>query len=292
MLAKIGEPFSSDDYLFEIKWDGTRAIALIEDDDYRLINRNRRPLKDRYPELGSLADLPPGTVLDGEIVVLVDGKPDFNGMLRREQAHNPHRIRTLAATLPATYVVFDLLYRDGDPITERPLVERRQALQELLGDRTESRLVFSDGIVGDGLAFYEEACRRELEGVVAKRLQSRYLPGRRSDSWLKIKRSQKVYCAIIGFMPDGDDSIRSLVVALEEEGALTYAGRVGSGLDTAKRAQLSALLRARLRPDPLIPCPVKDALFVEPGLYCAVSFLERTPAGELRAPVFVEMISG
>jgi hypothetical protein len=103
MLAKIGrEPFVSDEHLFEIKWDGTRAIALVEGGDYRLLNRKRRPAKERYPELKALASLPPGTVLDGEICVLVEGKPAFSGMLQREQARGERRIKELARVLPAT----------------------------------------------------------------------------------------------------------------------------------------------------------------------------------------------
>jgi DNA ligase D-like protein (predicted ligase) len=291
MLAKIGrEPFASDEHLFEIKWDGTRAIALVEGGDYRLLNRKRRPAKERYPELKALAALPPGTVLDGEICVLVDGKPAFSGMLQREQARGERRIKELARQLPATYVVFDLLYRDGAPIVDRPLVERREALREVLERSPDPRIVFSEGVVGDGITFFREAVKRELEGVMAKRLASRYLPGKRSDSWLKIKRRQRVYCAILGFLEEGND-LRSLVIGVEDDGELTFAGKVGSGLDVVTRAELGRALRGALRTEPIIPCSL-DALWVEPGFYCAVDFLERTESGELRAPVFVEWMRG
>ena len=160
MLAKIGrEPFSSDEHLFEIKWDGTRALAFVEGGDYRLLNRKQRPAKERYPELGALAGLPDGTVLDGEICVLDEGKPVFSGMLRREQASGERRVRELARELPATYVVFDLLYRDGEPIVDRPLTERRDALREVLAQCDDPRILFSEGIVGDGLTFFEEAVK-------------------------------------------------------------------------------------------------------------------------------------
>jgi bifunctional non-homologous end joining protein LigD len=124
--------------------------------------------------------------------------------------------------------------------------------------------------------------------VVAKRLESRYLPGKRTDAWLKIKRTLRTYCAVIGFLPDGDD-LKSLLVAVEDRGTLRYAGRVGSGWSAAKRAEINARVRRRVRAEPIVPCAV-DATWVEPGLYCTVDFLERTETGELRAPVFVELI--
>jgi len=291
MLAKIGrEPFSSDDHLFEIKWDGTRALTFAEDGDYRLLNRKRRPAKDRYPELEALRGLPSGTVVDGEICVLQEGKPVFSGMLKREQARGERRVRELARQLPATYVVFDLLYRNGEPILDRPLVERREALRETLACCPDPRIVLSEGIVGDGITFFREAVKRELEGMMAKRLSGRYLPGKRSDSWQKIKRRQRIYCAILGFLSEGDD-LRSLVIGVEDGGVLTFAGKVGSGLDAATGAELGRELRKSLRPEPLVPCSV-EASWVEPGFYCAVDFLERTESGELRAPVFVEWMRG
>jgi len=290
MLAKIGEPFSSPDWSFEIKWDGTRGLAFVEGGDFRLSNRKQRALKDRYPELDALRTLPGGSVIDGEVVVLKDGKPDFSGMLQREQARQPRRIARLARDLPATYVVFDLLYRDGASICDWKLIDRRDALRDVVATAAEPRIVFSDGIVGEGLLFFEEACQRELEGVVAKRLASRYLPGRRTDAWLKIKRRQRIPCAIVGFLAD-EGGLRSLVVAVEDGGTLRYAGRVGSGLTDAVRSELLDVLRTRVADRPFVPAPTK-ALWVEPGLYCTVEFLEWTEAGELRAPVFVTWMAG
>ncbi|MGQ0721245.1 MAG: non-homologous end-joining DNA ligase [Candidatus Eiseniibacteriota bacterium] len=288
MLAKIGKPFASDEHVFEIKWDGTRALAFVEDGSYRLLNRKRRSRKDAYPELEFLAGLPGGTVLDGEIVILEKGRPTFAAMLQREQAQEPRRVQALMKQLPAAYVAFDLLMRDGKSMMRRPLSERREALHELLAPHPDPRLIRSDGVVGDGATFFEEAVKRELEGVVAKRLTSPYLPGKRTDAWVKIKRTQRMYCAVLGFIAEGGD-LRSLVIAAEDGGTLHYAGRVGSGWNDAKRAEVHTVLRRHLRAEPFLPAPV-EATWVEPGLYCTVEFLERTEAGELRAPVFVELI--
>src|SRR5262249_28899471 len=107
MLAKPGVPFDSQEHLFEVKWDGTRVLAFVEKGGYRLVNRHRADVTDRYPELGFLSALPDGTILDGEVVVLQEGKPSFPLLLSRNQARGPFKIQSLARTLPATYVVFD-----------------------------------------------------------------------------------------------------------------------------------------------------------------------------------------
>jgi ATP-dependent DNA ligase len=187
MLAKPGTPFDSSEHLFEIKWDGTRVLAFVESHNYRLVNRHRVEVTDRYPELGFLNDLPAGTVLDGEIVILRQGKPDFGLLLSRNQARAPLKIRSLARTIPATYVVFDLLYHRFEPLLALPLWARRRRLQRVVRACANSRLVFSEGIVGPGRVFFEAVCRKGLEGVVAKRLVSRYRSGRRSHAWIKIK---------------------------------------------------------------------------------------------------------
>ena len=187
MLAKPGDPFDSHEHLFEIKWDGTRVLAFIEGRGYRLVNRHRADVTDRYPELKFLNDLPAGVVFDGEVVVLRQGKPDFGLLLSRNQTRAPLKIQSLARTLPATYVVFDLLYDRFESLLALPLDTRRERLEKLMRRSAHPRLVFSQGVVGPGKAFFAEVCRLGLEGVMAKCLASRYRPGRRSDAWIKIK---------------------------------------------------------------------------------------------------------
>ena len=229
-------------------------------------------------------------MLDGEIVAFRGGKPDFEQLLSREQARSPINIQHLSRRSPVSYVAFDLLYQGFEPILHLPLHERRRRLEKALAAARDSpRLALSAGIVGEGKAFFQSAVSRELEGVVAKELESPYTPGKRSGAWTKIKRSQRAYCLIIGYVPKGAGDLQSVLVAVEVEGRLRYAGRVGSGLSDAERAHLNGLLRARPRAEPLTECPEKAA-WVEPGLYCTVSFLERTRAGIMRAPVFERLI--
>ncbi|MBI3466598.1 MAG: hypothetical protein HY000_26590 [Planctomycetes bacterium] len=161
-------------------------------------------------------------------------------------------------------MLFDQLYADYGSLLDRPLTERRARLEEYLSRCNERPLVLSDAIVGQGIALFREARRESLEGIVAKRLDSRYIPGRRNTAWTKIKCSSRLLCAIIGFVPSGKTDFRNLVLAADDGGDLSYVGRVGTGFDMQLRDQINALLWARLRKRPLITCRLK-ARWIEPG---------------------------
>jgi DNA ligase D-like protein (predicted ligase) len=290
MLATAGEAFDSEVHYFEIKWDGTRTLIFVDRQGYRLFNRRRIEVTDRYPELACLAALPAGTVLDAETVVLRDGKPDFALLMSREHARTPLKVRTLARALPATLMAFDLLYENFTSLMNLELAERRPRLEALLRAAAMPQLVLSDGVIGPGKAFFAEVCKRGLEGVVAKRLNSRYLPGQRSDAWVKVKRGDRARCAVIGFVLSTTtaNDFRNLLLAEEDDSGLHYVGKVGTGFSDAVRRRLNELLGSRLRPKPVVPCKIRGK-WIEPGLYCTVRFMERTPRGELRMPVFEEL---
>ena len=297
MLATPGEPFDSERHLYEVKWDGIRAVTLAEGGRYRLLSRRGNDLTGNYPELGVLARLPAGTVMDGEIVVLNEGRPDFELALRRDRGSS----RGLApGSAAAIYLVFDLMYRNFAPITELSLLERREPLSALVGGCRSSHVALSDGFIGAGVQFYREVCRRNLEGVIAKRVDSRYLPGRRSAAWIKIKRRIRYHCVVLGFLDKEGADFQSLLVATEREpgAGLRYAGRVGTGFDAEQRREVHALLRRHRSAAPLLPRPDDlsarhqwgQVCWVEPVLFCVVSCLELTSAGLMRAPVFEGLV--
>lgn len=290
MLSQPGQAFDSDEHLFEIKWDGTRCLAFIDENGLRLRNRRRAVMNDRYPDLDFLKNLPRGTVLDGEIVVLQEGKPHFNLLQSREQARTGHRVRSLAHSTPATYVVFDLLYVEYQSIMNEPLTTRREMLSVLVKGVNNPQLILSEGVIGPGTAFFAEACRQNLEGVIAKRLNSRYLPGQRTDAWTKIKKLSELYCAIIGFVPTGPDDFRSLIIAAEHEGKLRCVGKVGTGFSVALRKKINELIWTRLQDKPICECDIKGK-WLAPGLFCRVVFMEQTVNGDLRAPALKEFIA-
>ncbi|MEM7305474.1 MAG: hypothetical protein AAF682_02330 [Planctomycetota bacterium] len=288
MLARIGEPFDSDEHLFEVKWDGIRSLAFVESSGYRMRSRTENHQEGRYPELAFLERLPAGTLLDGELVVLKDGRPNFREVMRRERTATGPALQALMRDLPVTYVVFDVLYAAGTAVMELPLRERRELLRAIVGQADEPRLVLSDGVVGAGLAFFETIKERRVEGMVAKHLDATYLPGRRTDAWIKIKEQKTTLCLILGYVRDGAD-LKSLVIAADFGEGLRSVGRVGSGLTERLRAQIRELCASRRRDTPLI-ASAEDAVWIEPGLYCKVGFLELTEDGNLRAPVFHELI--
>jgi hypothetical protein len=160
MLAQFGQPFDSPDYLFEVKWDGVRCLAFIDHAlpcRYRLVNRRRVDMTDRYPEFAFLGTLPDGTVLDGEMAVLRDGKSDFGLLASREHSRSTLKIKVMTRKIPATFIVFDLLYQNGQSLLERPLRERRELLEQLVKGADRLELILSHGIAGGGVALFRQA---------------------------------------------------------------------------------------------------------------------------------------
>lgn len=280
MLAKPSQPFDSGEYLYEIKWDGFRALCFAESGDYRLIGRRKTDFTDLFPELAPLKSLPAGCVLDGEIVVMVKGKPDFRALLKRQREG-----RAFDFKYPATYVPFDLLYESYKPLMALTCEQRRSRLASLLETVSSPRIVMSRSIVKDGVAYFEQAVAAGLEGVVAKKRISTYQPGLRSDSWLKIKARNELICAIIGYEPSAERQLKSLIVAAPVDGELRFIGQVGSGLSAEMHARLVKLLQQRECKTPVVPCKIKGK-WVVPDLFCRVSYLEMTSTGKLRGPVF------
>jgi DNA ligase D-like protein (predicted ligase) len=293
MLAEYGEAFDSEEFLFEVKWDGTRAMAFVDaSSSVRLINRRKVLLNDRYTDLSFLGDLPPGTVIDGEIVVLKNGKPEFQSLQSREQARSPLYVKSLARHEPATFIAFDLLYRDFESVCGQTLESRREQLKQIIDGHPHGHLLMSEGVVGTGKAFFDACCEQGLEGMMAKRLNSRYAPGQRNGAWIKVKQCNHMLCAIIGFVQkDQDKDFRTLLIATEQDGQAVYIGRVASGVDEAMRGKLNALLWPLVRETPVVACRER-ARWVEPEVYCKVRYLEKTSGGQLRSPVIEEVCDG
>ncbi len=188
MLAVASAPFDSEQYSFEVKWDGIRALASVTRSGWRLWGREPGDYTARYPELSVVRGWPAGTILDGEIVAFdAAGHPDFRNLLRRHGLVDGWRIAQAPRWCPVTYVVFDLPWFGGRSLLREPLRHRREALREHCATTALAGLAYSPGVVGAGRAFYAAALAAGQEGVVAKHLASTYRPGRRSPAWRKIK---------------------------------------------------------------------------------------------------------
>jgi len=270
------QPFDSPDYLFEIKWDGYRCIAYC-DHQIRLVSRGGVDLTAQFPEIAAdLVKLPTNCILDGELIMLdQNGKPDFH-YLRRKQPHDL-----------STYVVFDLLSVNQQSQMELPLLERKNRLSSLIGEQDFSRIVVSQVVDRYGTRLFQAAVAQNLEGIVGKRKDSKYLPGIRSRAWLKIKRRLTIDAVIVGYI-EGQQGLKSLILGLYENDNLRYIGNVGTGFSEQEKVILHVGLR-RIRGNcPLkTPPPITHAVWVKPLLVAEISYLEFTPDKKLRQPSFV-----
>lgn len=188
MLAKQADgPFDSENHLFEIKWDGIRCLAFIEPGLLRLQSRGRLDITPQFPELGCLRQLPSGTLPDGELVIMREGRPSLREIEKRALQQSRHRIECFSRLSPVVYMVFDLPYLKGKPLLAEPFSTRRERLQELLRRSCVPGALLPEGISTCGRQLFAEVTRLGLEGVMAKRLDGPYLPGKRTFYWLKIK---------------------------------------------------------------------------------------------------------
>jgi bifunctional non-homologous end joining protein LigD len=290
MLATAAEPFDSPDYLFEIKWDGVRALAACETAGWQLWGRGTGCYTDRYPELDVLRQLPAGTILDGELVRLNEGRADFSQVLRRHQLAGGRKIRWAAAREPVTYMVFDLLNLGDKCLLKEPLATRRDRLEELWSGFESPYCQLSHTTQGLGKDFFERTVEQGHEGVMAKRLDSRYCPGQRSPAWRKIKPREDTVGVIIGYRMRADRSLSALLVAADNGRGLRYVGEIRCGFGRIAH-RLAPLLVERRCATPCVPC-WKQVQWVRPELYCRARCFGRTASGRWRFPYFVDLLDG
>ncbi len=285
MLARSAPaPFSGDDWLFEVKWDGVRAIAAAGR-TLSLRSRNGTELAGQFPELVELLRLAPGTVLDGEIVVMSGGRPDMQALLPRLQEGRPP-----AVAVPVTYIVFDILERGGEDLTGLPLVKRREILKGAV--REGPHVVLSSPVEGRGEDYYRAAVAQGLEGVMAKRKDSRYEPGVRSGTWLKIKAQQSCDCVIAGYTPGRGgrgQAFGALLLGLYEDGRLVPVGKAGTGFSDRLLAELTGRFAPLVTRVPQLPNIRGTVVWLEPVLVCEVAYQEVTRDRKLRIPRFLRL---
>ena len=299
MLAGAGNlPRDESRWSFEVKWDGVRAIAYVKPGRLRLESRNLNDITGAYPEVrGILRDLGMReAVFDGEIVAFDDGgRPSFERLQRRMHVTSAGAVRRLAASTPVVYAIFDLLYLDGHSLMALPYEQRRARLQELELGGAAWRVPAAHPGRGQGLL--DATAAQGLEGIVAKRLDSRYEPGRRTGAWVKIKHMRRQELVICGWLPGEGrraDRIGALLMGYwtaspQEGGQLRYAGRVGTGFTERTLTDLAQRLAPLRRDDspfddaPKLP---RTVLFVEPQLVAEIEFREWTSEGVMRAPSY------
>jgi bifunctional non-homologous end joining protein LigD len=291
MLATLsGRAFSDPNWLYEIKWDGVRAMAWIDEDTLTLRARSGADITSHYPECAGLPEAFSGhqAILDGEIAVLdSSGRSNFENLQARMHARNP--AQKLLAQYPVVYFVFDLLYCDGYDLRASPLLERKQLLQRLL--HKSERFRFSDHQLEKGRELFELARQNELEGIIAKRIDSRYV-SERSTNWLKLKTTKSLDAVVGGWTaPRGAGApFGSVLLGLYRDKNLHFIGHAGSGFDTQSHEAVAAKLKeleTRKCPFEEIPETNEKATWVAPKLVARVQFSGWTQEERLRHPVFL-----
>jgi bifunctional non-homologous end joining protein LigD len=297
MLAVTGVvPRDLQHWALEMKWDGVRALAYIEKGKVRLMSRTERDITVTYPELARLGSATnhKQLLLDGEIVVFgAGGWPEFEALQPRMHVASASQAALLAGQNPVTYLVFDLLQLDGRPMFDLAYADRRAVLDdlELNGPFWQTPPSFPGADFADVQAVSRS---HGMEGVVAKRLDSKYVPGDRTDHWRKIKNLHTQEAVVAGYKPGKGNrtgQVGSLLIGVHDASGLIYAGHVGTGFNDETLRMLGGKLRPLRRPDspfdgPVPPEHARPAVWVEPRLVIQVAFDRWTKAGRMRAPVY------
>jgi bifunctional non-homologous end joining protein LigD len=282
----VDEPFDGDRWLFEVKWDGVRLIAFIDGDKVSMQSRAGRTVDAEYPQLQAITRFVNAkqAVLDGEVVVLdEEGRPSFQLWQNRgREARALH------------YMVFDIVYFDGQRLFRVPLEDRKRLLRDVVRDSDLIR--YSDHVIGQGKAFFKAAQQKQLEGIVAKLRDSPYQPGARSSAWLKIKTVQQQDVIIGGFTAPRNSRKHFgaiLVGVYDDKGKLVYTGHTGGGFDEKTLKLLYERMEPLIRKDPPFVNPPprtnEKATWVKPELVAEVKFSEWTRDGVMRQPVFLRL---
>jgi len=279
----VDAAFDDDRWLFEVKWDGIRLVSFIDNGKVSLQTRAGRIVDDEYPQLQAVSRLVNAkqAVLDGEIVALdEEGRPSFQ--LLQNRGKEPH---------PMQYVVFDIVYLDGQRLFRVPLEDRKRLLRDIVRD--SDLLKYSEHVLGEGKAFFKAAQQKQLEGIVAKLRDSPYQPGMRSSAWLKIKAVRQQEVVIGGFTEPrgGRRHFGALIVGVYEDGKFVYAGHVGGGFDERSLESLAKLMKPlTVKTSPFSGEPPRGnekPTWVRPKLVAEVKFAEWTRDGVMRQPVFL-----
>ena len=281
--ASAEAPFSSPDYLFEVKWDGLRCIVFKDSEGHvHLQDRGLHDITADVPEVVAAAKrIPPGSVIDGELVATdQDGRPDYPRLRERLAAG-----ASLMEKIPTAYLAFDALYLEEKPLLRQPVQRRRARLKKAV--EAGGHIFVPDHIEEDGVELFEACLERGLEGVVAKHRLSPYVPGQRSPFWLKVKAVKSDDFVVIGWL--GQKPFDALVVGYHEDGRLLPCGTVGGGYDEATTGAIrDSLVELKTDDSPLDPPPImiSPVHWLRPELVVSVRYSEWSPDGTLRFPIF------
>lgn len=282
LIAQMQEPFNDDSWIYELKLDGCRCIGYFDKQGTCLRNKRNLELLPRFPELKELHhSVSERTVLDGELIVLLNGVPDFFELQRRTLLTDRFKIEMAATRHPASFVAYDCLYDGSRSIMDRPLLERKEILQKSV--RENGQIALSRYIPTDGIGLFRAADEKELEGVVAKRADSFYYPGRRTKDWIKFKRMADEEFVVCGYIRKSANTF-SIILGKYHNGTYLYKGHVTLGVS---KAAINQLRKSHAMPFTAVPAGSgnESAVWVWPDKVCTVEYMPNTK-NSLRQAVF------
>lgn len=284
LIENMTEPFDDPNYLYELKLDGERCLAYLDPGTGTdLRNKRNMLMLPKVPELSDIhRSVNKRCILDGELIVAKDGKPDFSEIQRRSLMTNPFRIKLAASQLPASFVAYDVLYYEACEITDAPLTDRKAKLEKVVVE--SDRLAVSRFIFGQGTALYQHAEKEDLEGVVAKKSDSLYYMGKHTKDWVKFKNLKDDDFVVCGYI-EKERGVNSIILGQYADGVLQYKGHVTLGVSTAAMQELRNVEGA---PPPFVAIPPNHeaAIWLKPELVCTVKYMMLTSTGSMRQPVF------
>ena len=284
LLSEVKQPFDSEDYIYELKLDGIRCIAYLSPNSVNLRNKRNKELISIYPELKKANGcVKTQCVLDGELVVLSNGKPDFYSLQERSLMSDSFRIKLASQRNPVNFVAYDILYYNGRDLTGLPQTERKKILSDNV--KEGNGIFVSRWIEKHGVAFFELAKQQGLEGVVAKKKDGVYKLGKRASEWIKIKVMQEEDLLVVGYVPDSRGNVKDLILASQENEIYKNRGKVYLGVSEQERKYVKNFANLHKTETPYFS-NIKNAIWLKSPLNGTVVYMHKTESGALRQPVW------
>lgn len=282
LLEEVEEPFDSPHFLFELKFDGLRAIMHVGPNTFKIFSRNGKELTNLYPELKSIQkEFKQNMIFDGEIVLFSNGKPSFSKLQERMHIKDKKRIEYFSLNMPVCFMTFDCLYENGKSLVEKPLMKRKKILQKYSDTDYFIKVSY---IENTGKKLFEKVKEKDFEGIVAKRKDSLYEINTRTENWLKIKNLKKEIFYIGGFIEKSENVVVSLLLGEFQNKDFHFVGKVTMG---KKQPMYQKLKKEPIKKiSPFCDYEDKECFYIKPHLQCEIWYLERTIENKLRQPVF------
>jgi bifunctional non-homologous end joining protein LigD len=285
LIGETSEAFDSMDFIFELKLDGERCIAYLDPFSVTEL-RNKRNMKmlDKVPELSEIhRQVKYRCILDGELIVIKDGKPDFFEIQRRSMMTGGFKIHLQSLKHPASFTAFDILYYKNYEVISLPLMERKKLLKTVIMEN--ERLAVSRYVEQHGIDFYSLTEQQDLEGIIAKRKDSKYFFDKRTKDWIKIKNLQDDDFIVCGYIRK-ENNVTSIILGQYQEEHLIYRGHVTIGVSSEDFRLIEAAEKINYPPFRKLPPGNEKVVWIKPEIMCTVKYMMKTATGSMRQPVF------